>query len=123
PAEARTMTGHGSIAGSVHSAVPEMSEEEMRVLIERFVSHVALEIDATDEQRERMTTSLVSLARELRPVYTRMRQAGARFEQLLMSETIDRAALENLRAEHVAEADRVSRIIVERLADIAEVLD
>ena len=120
---ARALTGQGSITGSTHATLPDMSEEEMRVLIERFVSHIALEIDATAEQRQRMVTELSSIARELRPVYLRMRDAGARFEQLLLAETVDRAELEKLRAEHIAEADRVSRIVVDGLAGIAEVLD
>ena len=42
--------------------------------------------------------------------------------KLLTASTIDRAALEKVRAERLAEADRVSRELVNALADVAEVL-
>ena len=42
--------------------------------------------------------------------------------KLLTANTIDRAALEKVRAERLAEADRVSKELVNALADVAEVL-
>ena len=51
-----------------------------------------------------------------------MRAAAEEMRELLMSDTIDRAAMDRLRTERVAQADRVSKTLIDTLADVAEVL-
>lgn len=123
PAVAETVHVTGIAGNAVHGALPEMSDAEMAAAVGQVVRHLASEIKATPEQTERMTAVLVDVAREIAPIHARMTEAGTRFEALLMAEQVDRAALESLRAEHMAEFDRVSRILVDRLADLADILE
>ena len=51
-----------------------------------------------------------------------MEQGHHQLLALITAPTIDRAALENLRAEHIAAADRASKVLAQALADAADVL-
>ena len=90
--------------------------------IERMVKHFAVEVDATPEQRSRLTEIAKAAARELRPLREKVRDARKRGMALLAAPTIDRAALERLRAEQIQAADAVSRRMSQAFADAAEVL-
>ena len=100
----------------------DMSDAEIQDRIERMVKHVAIEIDATDEQTVKITALVTSVATELKPLRGKMRDTGKAIHDLLLNDTIDRAALEKLRAERIADAEQISKTIVDALADVAEVL-
>ena len=51
-----------------------------------------------------------------------MRAAGKEIHDLLLADTIDREALEKLRAERLAEAGRISQNLVNAVVEVAEVL-
>ena len=87
-----------------------------------MVKHAAIEIDATQEQQEKITALVTAVATDLKPVHDRMRATGMELLELLRAETIDRAALEQLRAARLADAERISKTLVGALADVAEVL-
>jgi Spy/CpxP family protein refolding chaperone len=59
---------------------------------------------------------------EIKPLQPGLGSIHRDLHRLLDAPTIDRAALERVRAAHVAEVDQASRIIVQGLADAAEVL-
>ncbi|MEP1208913.1 MAG: Spy/CpxP family protein refolding chaperone [Rhizobiaceae bacterium] len=100
----------------------EMSDAEIEKRITRAVKHIAIEIDATDEQSAKITALASAVAKDMKPLHGQFKEAGDELHKLLTADTIDRAALEKLRAERVAEADRVSKELVNALADVAEVL-
>ena len=50
-------------------------------------------------------------------------RAGEQLRSILTGSTVDRVALEKLRAERIAEIDKRSRQLVNAMADVAEVLD
>ncbi len=79
-------------------------------------------IDASDEQTAEITRIATATAQELHGL--RDEHAGARGEILaaLAGESVDRAALETLRSEHLAAAESASRKLTEAIAQIAEVL-
>ena len=52
----------------------------------------------------------------------RLHATGKELHDLLLANTIDRAALEQLRTERLADAERISKNLVSALADVAEVL-
>jgi len=108
--------------GGHHGRFSEMSDAEIEARIERMVKHVAIEIDATAEQQEKITTLVNMVAKDLKPVHDRMRATGKEIHDLLLADTIDRSALETLRAERLADAERISKNLVSALADVAEVL-
>lgn len=112
----------GGWRGGHHNGFANLSEAEIEDRVERMVKHVAIEIDATDEQQEKIATLVSALAKDMEPVGEQMRETRQEIRSLLVAETIDRAALERLRAEGVAEAERISKNLINAAADVAEIL-
>ena len=108
--------------GGHHKGLSDLSDEELEARIERMVKHVAIEIDATEEQQDRITALVTAAAKDLKPVHERLRATGKEIHDLLLADSIDRTALEKLRAERLAEAEMISKNLVSALADVAEVL-
>ncbi len=108
--------------GGHHGRFSEMSDAEIEARIERMVKHVAIEIDATAEQQEKITTLVTKVAKDMKPVHDQMRAAGQEIHDLLLAASIDRVALEKVRAERLAEAESISKSLVDAVADVAEVL-
>ena len=112
----------GGWHGGHHKGFADISDADIEARVERMVKHVAIEIDATQEQQEMITALATAVAKDLKPVHDRMRATGKELHDLLLADTIDRAALEQLRAERLADAERISKNLVSALADVAEVL-
>ncbi len=108
--------------GGNHKGFAEISDADIEAHVERMVKHAAIEIDATQEQQVKITALVTAVAKDLKPVHERMRATGREIHDLLLAETIDRAALERLRAERLADAERISKNLISALADVAEVL-
>jgi Spy/CpxP family protein refolding chaperone len=90
--------------------------------LDRVLGHLAVEIGATDAQRQELAPIVKGAARDLLPVRERMRDARRRAVEILSQDSIDRSALEVLRAEQLALAEQASRRVTEALADAANVL-
>ena len=108
--------------GGGHRQLADLTEAEIEARIERMVKHVAIEIDATLEQQEKITGLVKAVALELRPLRDRMHATGKELYDLLKADRIDRTALEDLRAERLAEAEQISKTLINAFADVAEVL-
>ena len=108
--------------GGDHKRFADWSDADIEARIERMVKHVAIEIDATLEQQEKITALVTAAAKDLKPVHDRMRATGKEIHDLLLADTIDRTALETLRAERLADAEQISKDLVSALADVAEIL-
>jgi periplasmic protein CpxP/Spy len=89
---------------------------------DRMTRHVAIEIDASNEQQEKLRTIVKSAVRDLLPIREKSLLARERAQTLLTGPTIDRAAIEQLRSEQMAFADAASKRFVQALADAADVL-
>lgn len=79
-------------------------------------------IDATAEQKEKVTAIVKSALGDLEPLRASrvtFRQDAAR---LMKADKVDRAEIEKLRARGVAQADEASKRITQALADAADVL-
>ena len=87
-----------------------------------MVRHLAIEIDATSQQQERLRVIAQAAVRDLMPMREQAQAARARAPALLTQPSVDRAAIEAFRAEQLALADAASRRIAQALADAAEVL-
>lgn len=116
--------GHGSgHHGMMFKASLDPAEVEEKV--ERMVGHLAIEIDATDEQKAQLTTIFVDGAQELLEI---RKQAGDRGETasqviaLLTGPTVDPVAVEAFRAEKMALADDASRVVADTLVEAAEIM-
>jgi uncharacterized membrane protein len=113
---------NGGWHGGHHKGFADISDADIEAQIERIVKHAAIEIDATQEQQEKITALVTAVAKDLKPVHDQMRATGKEIHELLLADTIDRTALETLRAERLADAERISKDLVSALADVAEIL-
>ena len=90
--------------------------------IDRMTKHMAIELDATAEQQAKLATIAKAAVADLRPLQEKARAARAQAVTLLTAPTIDRSAIERLRAENIGLAETASKRITQALADAAEVL-
>jgi Spy/CpxP family protein refolding chaperone len=79
-------------------------------------------VDASDAQQARVSEIVGDSLEALAPLAEQHRAHHEALVELLAQETIDRAALEGLRAQELALADAASRALVVALADVAETL-
>lgn len=89
---------------------------------ERMVKHLAVEVDATPEQKDKLSGIAKGAARELAPLREKMRTARTQAVELMAAPQVDRAAIEKLRVEQIALADSTSKRITQALAEAADVL-
>ena len=99
-----------------------LSDSEIESRITRVVKHAAIEIDATPEQQAQIIAILTPVALNMKSMRGEMRGTGMAFAELLTAQTVDRAAIEELRAEKLAEADEISRQWVNAVTDVSMVL-
>ncbi len=90
--------------------------------LDRMLKHLYVEIDATDEQKERLAPIVKQAVKDLLPLREKMQAARKQAVELLTRDAVDRAAIETLRAEHLQLAEQASRRIAQALGDAAEVL-
>ena len=95
-----------------------MSEEHL----ERMLKHLYVEIDATEEQKQKLDPIVKQAAGELQPLRAKVRDARREGMKLFSADTIDRGAIERFRAEQVGATDAASRRFTQALGDVAEVL-
>lgn len=89
---------------------------------DRMVRHLAIEVDATNEQQERLRTIVRSAVRDLVPLREKWVNTRQRGRELLLQTTIDRGAIETLRTDQMALADQASRRVAQAIGDAASVL-
>jgi Spy/CpxP family protein refolding chaperone len=80
------------------------------------------EIDATAEQETKIWEIVDGVRGEVRPVMREFRNTHEQLATLLAAPTIDRAAVEKLRAERIAAVDQASQKLTTALVSAAEVL-
>jgi periplasmic protein CpxP/Spy len=90
---------------------------------DRMTRHVAIEIDATNEQQEKLRAIVKSAVKDLLPLREKALINRQRAQSLLTQPSIDRAAIEALRSEQMALADTASRRLAQAIGDAAEVLN
>ncbi|MGV6875788.1 Spy/CpxP family protein refolding chaperone [Pseudochelatococcus sp. B33] len=79
-------------------------------------------VDATAEQEKQIWAIIDGTRAELRPLAREFRDARGKVFGLLGAETIDRAAVETLRAERIAAIDAASKKLTAAVVEAAEVL-
>jgi Spy/CpxP family protein refolding chaperone len=107
--------GRGFMMGQIDPAQVEDRAD-------RMVRHLAIEVDATAEQQERLRAVVKSAVRDLLPMREKAQAARQRGRELLTQTTIDRAAIEAFRAEQVAQMDAISRRVAQAVTDAATIL-
>jgi Spy/CpxP family protein refolding chaperone len=105
-----------------HGMHGQMDPARAQEHVEQMVAHLSRAVDATAEQKQKLTAIATAMAKDLHPVHEKMNAARARAIALLQQPQTDRAALETLRAEQIATADEASKRLTQGLADAADVL-
>lgn len=113
--------GHGSHGWHGRGGAA-MDPVKMDERIESGVKRVLGGVDASDEQRARVTQIARQAAAELRGLRAQQMELRSKGLALLAAPEVDRAAIEALRAEQVRLVDAASKRISAALADTADVL-
>lgn len=116
---------HGGGPGGWHRAGflgghgdPARMEEHL----DRMLRHLYVEVDATEAQQQRLAPIVKDAVRDLAPLRLQLRDARRQAVELLTRDSVDRAALEALRASKVQLAEQASARFTQALADVADVL-
>lgn len=78
--------------------------------------------DATPDQAARLKAAMKAVHGDMGAVHAQFEQSHQRLHALLLAPVIDRAALEQVRAEQIRAIDQASRQMVDKMVDAAEVL-
>ena len=89
---------------------------------DRMIRHLGVEIDATAEQQDKLRTIVKGALKDLLPMRDKMLATRQQARDLLVAPTVDRAAIETLRADRIAAADTASKRLAQALGDAATVL-
>jgi Spy/CpxP family protein refolding chaperone len=111
--------GPGMMGGPMGRAFDPARAEQRA---DRMVRHLAVEIDASAEQQEKLRSIVKAAVKDLVPLREKAQAARQRAHSLLTQPAVDRAAIEAFRAEQVAQLDAVSKRLAQALAEAAEVL-
>ncbi len=90
--------------------------------IDRMTKHIAIELDATQDQQAKLASIAKAAIADLRPLQEKAQAARAQAVTLLTASSIDRTAIERLRTEQVGLAETASKRFAQALADAADVL-
>jgi Spy/CpxP family protein refolding chaperone len=105
-----------------HGGWEQADPESMSRKIEAMVSRRLAEVDATPEQKSRVTAIMKGAANDLASVRGQARELRRRSMELLAAPAIDRAQIEALRVQQMQIHETVSRRMLQAMTDAAEVL-
>jgi protein CpxP len=91
--------------------------------IDRMTKHMAIELDASADQQAKIAGIAKAAVNDLRPLHEKAQAARGQAVALLTAPTVDRSAIERLRAEQIALAETASKRIAQAVADASEVLN
>ncbi len=91
--------------------------------IDRMTKHMAIEIDASADQQAKIASIAKAAVNDLRPLREKAQAARSQAIALLTAPTIDRSAIERLRAEQIGLAETASKRIAQAVADASEALN
>ncbi|MCX7902215.1 MAG: Spy/CpxP family protein refolding chaperone [Burkholderiaceae bacterium] len=113
--------GRGFMLGPM-GPIGTMDPQAMAQRVEALVQWMLADVDATPEQRARISAIANSAFNDLAPLRARHLQARRATVRLLTAPTIDRAAIERIRIEQMQLAETTTRRMAQALMDAAEVL-
>lgn len=114
---------HGMGRGFMHGPMGSMDPQALGQRVEAMVQWMLADVDATPEQRSKITAIAKGALNDLAPLRAKHREARRATVQLLAAPTIDRAAIERIRIEQMQLAETTSRRMTQALMDAAEVLN
>ena len=123
-AQAQGMGGPGGerMGYSHHGGPGPMGADDMGKFAERRIERIIKEVGGTPEQKDKLLAISKATIADMKPLHAQHMQARQKAMALLAATTIDRAALEQLRAQEMQSTDAMSKRMTQSMADSAEVL-
>lgn len=109
--------GHGFMGGR------QLDPADVEQRADRMIRHVAVEIDATNEQQDKLRTIARGAVKDLLPMRGKMKDARDKAQTLLTQPNLSRGDIEAFRTEQLALADAFSKRVAQALGDASEVLN
>jgi len=119
PASALTMAMEEGGMAAMHGM---HGHGDMHAMAQAHIEKMLTAVDATPEQKEQIKTILYKGFESIAPLHERLADTHRDLHRIFAAPTIDRAALEQLRAARIADLDQASKTMVGAFADAAEVL-
>jgi protein CpxP len=107
---------HGGMMGG--SFDPAQAEDRA----DRMVRHMAIELDATDAQQDKLRAVVKAAVKDLIPLREKAQSARLKARELLTQPAVDRAEIEKVRTEQLALADTFTKRVAQAIGDAAEIL-
>jgi len=111
---------HGGPGHSRDGMPTDPAKMDQRV--EHMINRLASKVDASAEQKDKLATIAKSAVKDLAPLREKAQAARKQAITILAAASVDRPALERLRAEQIQLADTGSKRLTQALADAADVL-
>ena len=106
-----------------HAMAPgKLTPEETAAMVERKVNHVLSHVDATDEQKAKVTAIAKATVTDLTKLGFTPGEGRSKFLQLFRADKVEPDAIEALRAEQSTKWDAATKRIAQAVAEAAQVL-
>jgi len=120
----------GFAAGKVHSSPwlhwaghhHPFDADEINFIVQHRIDRALSKVDATPEQRDKINAIAKAAVNDVMAMRKDPSGRREKFLTIMKAETVDRSALEALRAERIDMADAASKRILQAVADAADVL-
>ncbi len=116
---AHASPGHFGPFGMMHG---EFSPEQASKHVKKFVNWTLEDVDATADQKAKVNDIFQAALQDLLPAHQQISDGHAQMVQLMSQPTIDRAAVEQLRATQMALLDNASKRLTQAFEDASDVL-
>jgi Spy/CpxP family protein refolding chaperone len=114
---------HKASAFFWHAMGPgKLTPEETAAMVERKVNHVLSHVDATEEQKAKVSAIAKAAAADLAKLGFPPREGRAKFLALIRADKIEPEAIEALRVDQSAKWDAASKRIAQAVSEAAAVL-
>jgi len=114
--------GFQAFARSRRHGYGPIDPADLEKRLDRMLKHFYVEIDATEEQKQKLEPIVKQAAKDLMPLREQLHAGRREAIELLSQDRVDPAALEALRARKIQLADDASRRLTRAIAEAADVL-
>ena len=113
---------HGGMMGGPGMMGESFDPARAEDRADRMVRHMAIELEATDAQQDKLRAVVKATVKDLIPMREKAQAARLKARELLTQPTIDRAEIERFRTEQIAFADTFTKRVTQAIGDAAEIL-
>ena len=113
---------HGGMMGGPGMIGESFDPAQAEDRADRMVRHMAIELEATDAQQDKLRAVVKAAVKDLVPMREKAQSARLKARELLTQPTVDRAEIERFRTEQIAFADTFTKRVTQAIGDAAEIL-